>query len=198
MQQLRPTRTVRTYTAPSSCDEVLQRFSKKANPPDRFHNFKPYWQPHPYLEDLKKNGTNTEELEKLYNEHPPLDDKLYETKPKKNLNMKPLGDLYEKYSKPARVPPIEERIKALHQCGYSNEDLLTVMRQHDARLAAKPELDKFLFDIFGDHTEKKTASVKKKSIYQILKIKKQTFAMPEPDEEELPNEDAAVDDDVDV
>jgi hypothetical protein len=72
------------------------------------------------------------------------------------------------------------------------------MQKHDARIAAKPELEKFLFDIFGDQTEKKTASVKKKSIYQILKIKKQTFAMPEPDDEELPNEDATVEDEVDI
>jgi hypothetical protein len=198
MQQLRPTRSVRKYTPPSSTDEILQHFSKKSAQSERFHTFKPYWQPYPYLDDLKKNGTNTEELEKLYKENPPVNDRLYETKPKKNLNMKPLEDLYKRYAKPLSIPPIQERIKALHQCGYSNEDLLAVMQKHDARIAAKPELEKFLFDIFGDQTEKKTASVKKKSIYQILKIKKQTFAMPEPDDEELPNEDATVEDEVDI
>jgi len=198
MLQLRPTRPVRKYVTPSSSDEVLYHFSKKDIPVERFHTFRPFWQPYPYLNDLKKNGINIEELEKLYKDNPPQVEKYYEAKPKKNLDMKPLSDLYDRYSKPLRVPPIEERIKALHQCGYSNEDLIKVMKQHDVRLASKPELEKFVFDVFGDQNEKKTASAKKKNIYQILKIKKRTFAMPEPNEEELPNEDAAVEDDVDV
>jgi hypothetical protein len=71
------------------------------------------------------------------------------------------------------------------------------MKKYDKMVAEGPELDQFIFNIFGDQTKKKEASAKKKNIYQILKIKKQTFALPEPDDEEIPNEDAEVCDDAD-
>jgi hypothetical protein len=105
------------------------------------------------------------------------------------VNTKPLEDLYAKYSKPSRKPPLEERIKAMHQCGYPEEVLLETMKR-DAKLTAQSaDLDNFIFNIFGEVNDKKQSAPKKRTITQILKIKKRSYAKPEIDDEEIPVED---------
>jgi hypothetical protein len=154
--------------------------------------FVPYWNPEPYLKDLENSGTDITELKRLHEEFPPSAETYYTKKAPLVLNTTPLEKLYAKY--PCKKPPLDERIKACHEAGYPEEKLLDIMKKDAKRVAEKPELEKFLFDIFGEVSEKKTSSVKKKTIHQILKIRKQYFALPEPDDEELPNEDAVVED----
>ena len=154
--------------------------------------FVPYWNPEAYLHDLAKSGTDITKLKQLHEEFPPHVDKFYTKKEPLVLNLTPVEKLYAKY--PGKKPPLDERIKACHEAGYPEEQLIDMMKKDAKRLTEKPELDKFLFNIFGDVNDKKTSSVKKKTIYQILKIRKQYCALPEPDDEELPNEYAVVED----
>ena len=188
-KMLRPT-TRRTIYQPT--DATYQPFSFNRmipTPPTEPRKFIPYWNPADYLKDLKANGTNISVLEQLYKDNPPQSDVPDFKREQKNINIEPVQKLYRKYGKPARKPPLDERIKALHEAGYSEEELLDVMKKDAKRVAEQPELEKFLFDIFGDIGDKKPAATKKRTIVQILKIKKQSFVMPEPDDEELPNED---------
>jgi hypothetical protein len=106
--------------------------------------------------------------------------------------MRPLATLYKKYSKPCVKPPLEERIKALHEAGYPEDILLDVMKKDAKRLASEAKMSEFIFTIFGEVNDKKAASTKKRTIQQILKIKKRLFAVPEPTEEEIPVEDDSV------
>lgn len=165
---------------PTEVDRILPTEPRK---------FVPYWNPTDYLKDLKANGTNITDLEKLYKDNPPQRDVPKSKKETKNLNLEPVYKLYKKYSKPVRKPPLDERVKALHEAGYSEEDLLNVMKKDAKRVLDVPDLEKFIFDIFGDIADKKTTAIKKRTIKQILNIKKRVFVMPEPDDEELPNED---------
>ena len=105
------------------------------------------------------------------------------------VNTKPLEDLYAKYSKPLRKPPLEERIKAMHQCGYPEEVLLEAMKRDAIMTAQSADLDNFIFNIFGEMNDKKPSVPKKRTITQILKIKKRSYAKPEIDDEEIPVED---------
>jgi hypothetical protein len=191
LKMLRPTRVINRYSYnPIDANHKSFFFDRiQSIAPAEPRKFVPYWNPTDYLKDLKASGTNVTELEKLYKDNPPQSDVPNCKKETKNLNLEPVYKLYKKYSKPARKPPLDERIKALHEAGYSEEDLLNVMKKDAKRVAEQPELEKFIFDIFGDIGDKKTAATKKKTIVQILKIKKQSFVMPDPDDEELPNED---------
>ena len=105
------------------------------------------------------------------------------------VNTKPLDDLYAKYSKPPRKPPLEERIKAMHQCGYPEEVLLETMKRDAKMNAQSDDLDAFIYAIFGEANDKKPSAPKKRTITQILKIKKRSYARPEIDDEEIPVED---------
>lgn len=186
---LRPT-TRRTIYQPT--DATYQSFfldRMRPTVPTEPRKFVPYWNPTDYLKDLKANGTDITVLEQLHKDNPPPSDVPDLKKVKRNINIDPVQKLYRKYGKPTRKPPLDERIKALHEAGYSEEDLLNVMKKDAKRVEDKPELDKFLFELFGDIGDKKPAAAKKRTIVQILKIKKQSFVMPEPDDEELPNED---------
>ncbi len=186
---LRPT-TRRIIYQPT--DTTYQSFfleRMRPTVPTEPRKFTPYWNPTEYLKDLKANGTDITVLEQLHKDNPPHNDVPILKKVNRNINIEPVQKLYKKYGKPARKPPLTERIKALHEAGYSEEDLLDVMKKDAKRVAEQPELEKFIFDIFGDIGDKKQAATKKRTIVQILKIKKQSFVMPEPDDEELPNED---------
>ena len=149
--------------------------------------FVPFWNPDQYLRDLKENGTDVSKLEKMYAEHPPQEEITFKKKIPGDLNMTPIERLYKRY--PMKKPPIEERIRALHEAGYSEEVLLTVMKKDVKRAEDGPKLDEFIFNVFGEMSEKKTASTKKRTIQQILKLKKRVYAMPEPNDEEIPVED---------
>jgi len=105
-----------------------------------------------------------------------------------HINTQPLEDLYAKYSKPPRMPPLNERIKALKDCGYSDEILMNVIKSHEKKMAESDELDAFIFNIFGEQNEKKQSAPKKRTITQILKIKKRVYARPDIEDDE--NDDA--------
>jgi hypothetical protein len=63
------------------------------------------------------------------------------------------------------------------------------MKKDAKRAEDGPKLDEFIFNVFGEMSDKKTASTKKRTIHQILKLKKRVYAMPEPNDEEIPVED---------
>jgi hypothetical protein len=106
-----------------------------------------------------------------------------------HINTQPLADLYAKYSNPLRKPPLEERIKVMHQCGYPEEVLMETMKREERMIAQSDEMDAFIYAIFGEANEKKQSAPKKRTITQILKIKKMSYARPDV-------EDPAVDDPV--
>lgn len=161
-------------------------------PVEKIKQFIPFWNPKDYLRDLKTNGIDITVLEKLYEENPPpLESVCLEKKSMKNINFEPIKKLYRKYSKPLKKPPIDERIKALHEAGHPEDVLLDIMKRDAKAIEDESKMDEFIFNIFGDIGIKKTAAVKKRTIVQILKIKKQTFVLPEPPEE-IPNEDDTV------
>jgi hypothetical protein len=157
--------------------------------------FVPYWDPESYLRDLKINGHDTAELERLHKANPPPVEVDLCTKKELNINTTPIEKLYAKYKN--TKPPIDERVKAFHEAGYPDAVLIDIMKKDARRVADSAKLDEFIFTIFGDITDKKTPSAKKKTIHQILKIKKRVYAMPEPSDEENPVEDDLCEGDVD-
>ena len=157
--------------------------------------FVPFWDPDSYLYDLKMNGHDTTEIERLHKENPPPIEVNLCKKKQLDINMEPIEKLYAKYKN--KRPPLDERIKALHDAGYPESVLIDVMKKDAKRAADSAKLDEFIFAIFGDIADKKTPSVKKRSIHQILKIKKRVYAMPEPGEDENPVEDDLCEGDVD-
>jgi hypothetical protein len=190
----RPTRLPRRDY--SECLDGAQfEFQKRAASPK--DPWVPYWNPDHYLDDLRRNSENISEIEKLYEEHPP--EPFVDTLAKKvlNINPEPIHELYKKYSKPVKVPPLEERIRAFQKAGYSKETLLSVMQRDEKMKQDSEKLDQFIFNIFGEFSDKKT-STKKKTLTQLLKIKRQVVIMPDIEPEENPNEDAEVDDEVEV
>ena len=187
-KMLRPTIRRRAYPqyAASTNRDVPVFIKKLMEPSHSAYKFVPYWNPPDYLRDLRASGSDTTELEKLYNENPPENHVLYPPKPKMNINFAPVQALYDRYAKQGKMPPIDERLQALNAAGYPEEVLLDVMKKHDKRIKDGPELEKFIHAIFGDIGDKKPTAAKKKTLHQLLKIKKRVYAQPEPDDEETP------------
>ena len=77
-------------------------------------------------------------------------------------------DYYNNYE----MPPIDIRIKAFREAGYPEEILTSMKEKWEARITARPEFDKFIRDIFGKVSTKKDAPPKKKTLSQLLNIKK--------------------------
>ena len=150
--------------------------------------FVPFWNPEHYFNDLETNGTNSTHVRQLHeNCVYPEEPITFKTKQKCGAVMDKLPyTIYEKYFKKNKKAPIDEYIKALYDVGYSEDVLLDVMKKDAKRKAMLPELTQFVVDIFGEVNDKKVV-VKKKTLNQILKMKKKIYAMPEP--EETPNED---------
>jgi len=165
-----------------------------------------------YFADLESHGMDSTRLRALHKETPPSEPHVI--KPKKvwpvpkYADMMPvtlevrkgkvrvkimskMADLYEK-NKKGHKASIEERVLAARDFGYPDEVLLDMIKKHEKRLAALPELEEFMIAVFGEMSDKKTTAPKKKTLYQVLKYKKVIYAMPEPEENQ--NEDAAVDD----
>jgi len=194
MQQLRPTR-LRPFGGANL--PAIRDVSKLRIPTlqaiENTTKFIPFWDPDAHVRDLKLSGMDTTELEKKYEAFPPVVEVGFKKKPPLDLNFNPVIALYAKYTNPARKPSLDERIRALNESGYPMDVLLRIMK-HDERTKAESEnLDKFIFTIFGDASEKKATSSKKKTIHQILKIKKRAFAIPDAiDDEENPVDDADV------
>ena len=105
-----------------------------------------------------------------------------------------MSALYEQMQRTHKLPTIEERVLAARDFGYPDEALKRMIDKHEKYEASRAELDQFIVDIFGELSDKKTSSPKKRTLTQVLKIKKQVYAMPDdPDElEENENEDAHV------
>lgn len=80
--------------------------------------------------------------------------------------------LYADYYNKHEIPPIDIRVKAFGEAGYPEEILTAMKEKWEARLAARPELAKFVHDIFGKVSTKKDAPPKKKTLSQLLNIKK--------------------------
>jgi hypothetical protein len=200
-QQLRPTR-LRPFGGANI--PVIKDASKLRIPSLQTieipKKFIPFWDPESHVRDLKLSGIDTTDLEKQYEEFPPVIDIGFKKKPPLVLNFEPILALQAKYSKPARKPPLDERVKALHSCGYPMDVLFRIMKNDERTKAESDNLDKFIFSIFGDASEKKATSVKKKTLHQLLKIKKRVFAMPDADDIEenaVDDEDVLVDADED-
>ena len=147
--------------------------------------FVPFWNPEHYFNDLETNGTDSTHVRQLH------ENCVYPADPEPTIKKKVSVDklpytIYEKYFKKNKKAPIDEYIKALYDVGYSEDVLLDVMKKDAKRKAMLPELTQFIVDIFGEVNDKKVV-VKKKTLNQILKMKKKVYAMPEP--EETPNDD---------
>jgi hypothetical protein len=181
---LRPT-TVR-IDVPVRCSELPEHLKKLTAPISSRKKFIPYWDPESYLRDLGNSGCDTTELKRLHIEHPPIGELDFVKKPPLHINTKPIEKLYNNRK---TKPSLEERVKALHEAGYPDEILIDVMKKDAKRNTESLRLDEFVFAIFGDVNDKKTPSTKKKTIHQLLKIKKRVYAMPEPSDEENPVED---------
>ena len=146
--------------------------------------FVPFWNPEHYFNDLETNGTDSTHVRQLHENCVYPEPTTFKLPTVKNIVLP--ADIYEKYLKKNKKAPIDEYIKALYEAGYPEDVLLDVMKKDAKRKAMLPELTQFIIDIFGEVNDKKVV-VKKKTINQILKIKKKIYAMPEP--EESPNED---------
>lgn len=105
-----------------------------------------------------------------------------------------MSALYEQMQRTHKLPTIEERVLAARDFGYPDEALKRMIDKHEKYEASRAELDQFIVGIFGELSDKKTSAPKKRTLTQVLKIKKQVYAMPDdPDElEENENEDAHV------
>jgi len=168
----------------------------------------PVINPETYFSDLEKNGTDTKELRRLQAEaeakNPviqPIEKKTYNVPSDpsyipvrldvgKNGKVKvricsEMAHLHEKFYSKGIKPKIEERIKAMKTFGYPDEVLLDAISNDEKRKKQAPSLDEFIKSIFGDFVDKRPTTQKKKNLYQVLKIKKPIFAMPDaPDEED--------------
>lgn len=168
-----------------------------------------------YFQDLEKNGTDTTRLRRKHAEAlermsepeesstntdfkpPEFIDKIPVRLVTKNNKVKvkicsELATLHEKYYSKGKMPKIEERLKALKAVGYPDEVLLKVLNNHEKRLKERPENEKFINAIFGEYTDKRPTAPKKKNLYQVLKIKRPTYATIDNDED---NEEDAISDD---
>lgn len=185
------------------------------NPPkfqEPLNKWKPFWDPNSYLTDMKNHGNDTTTLEKLFSENiveediKPIEKKRQldipeysdiipvTTKIKKNglvsvIIHNEMANMCENFYSKGKKPSIEVRIKSLHDFGYPDDILLNTIKKDCKRVKDSVLLDEFILGIFGESDGKKVATVKKKTIHQILKIKKKIYAMPEQDEEQNPNSD---------
>ena len=149
--------------------------------------FVPFWNPEHYFNDLETNGTDSTHVRQLHENCVYPEPTTFKIKRKLAvIDHTGLYNIHEKYLKKNKKAPIDEYIKALYDVGYPEDVLLDVMKKDAKRKAMLPELTQFVVDIFGEVNDKKVV-VKKKTLNQILKMKKKIYAMPEP--EETPNED---------
>ena len=178
----------------------------------KHYKFRPVMHPDLYYADLESHGMDSTKLRALHKERPPSEPPIIHPKivwpvpefadtipvtmevkkGRVRVRIRPgMFDLYQK-NKKGHKASIEERVLACRDFGYPNEVLIDMMQKHEKRLAALPELEEFMISVFGEMSDKKTTAPKKKTLYQVLKIKKAICAMPEP--EEIQNEDAGVED----
>ena len=179
--------------------------------------FVPLAHPEPYFRTRELLGEDTTETRRLHAENPPEPPAILKREKmpvpddphhvrvslvvsksgrvRLGLHTR-MSALYEQMQRTHKMPSIEERVLAARDFGYPDEALRRMIDKHEQYEASRPELDQFIVDIFGEVSDKKVSAPKKRTLIQVLKIKKQVYAMPgDPDElEENENEDAEVPD----
>lgn len=80
--------------------------------------------------------------------------------------------LYTEYYNKQKIPPIEERVQAFRAAGYPEHVLEDMVTKHLKRMDSKSEDEQFIKNIFGEVSNKKEAPPKKKTLSQLLNIKK--------------------------
>jgi len=224
MANLRPIPRRRSfnYSTPvsgSGSGSIIPRLFKPQPPAYREPPYVPVSNPELYFADLERNGTDATRLRELQAEYdskhiePEVDTKprffgpkfidhipvTITVKDNEKVKVKichELATLHEKYYSKGKMPKIEERIKALKSVGYPDEVLLNVLKDHEKRIKEKPILDQFINSIFGEFSDKRAAAPKKKNLYQVLKIKKPSYATvdKEDDEEDAISDNEVLDD----
>lgn len=89
----------------------------------------------------------------------------------------PIESLYTKYYSKGVKPPLNERVLIYSKIGYSDQKLAKMIKFEDVQKKKLAETDKFLETIFGDPTKKKSsAAPKKKTLSQMIGLKKPKYA----------------------
>lgn len=94
--------------------------------------------------------------------------------------------LQEDYYQKCKSPPIEVRLLAYKTAGYPEHWLMRMLKSHDKRVKAQPEIDAWFDLIMGPYANKKESVPKPKTLKQIFKIKTTKVIMPDEDDEEAP------------
>jgi len=219
MANLRPTRMLNKhprgpFTLPhhTELNSTLERLLYPVQNTSPSTKFVPLVNPESYYRDLEMRGLDSSRMRRLHEENPREPEDVLQPKEKydipefadyvrTSLEVKKskvrvkfhtkMADLYEKYKK-GKKPDIAERVIACKDFGYPDEVLKSMIEKNEKRLEQKPELEKFIFNIFGDIGDKKPTKEKKKTLYQILKIKRTNFFIKPDEPEEEPNEDSEV------
>ena len=95
-----------------------------------------------------------------------------------------LVDLYEKYNSKNKKAPIEVRVAAFTAAGYPEHIISKMVTSHEKRSEEHEDLITFSMNIFGKSSTKKEAPAKRKTLHQLLNIKKPRKAKIEDDVEE--------------
>mgnify|MGYP006889512195 CR=1 FL=1 len=98
----------------------------------------------------------------------------------------PIENLYTEYYSKCIKPPIKVRVCAFQKVGFTDDQLLDMIKKDEVREKNKENLDVFIQAIFGN-VSSKSAPPKKKTLQQLIKfkpIKPVTCDDPTIDEEE--------------
>jgi len=92
-------------------------------------------------------------------------------KKSKNVKVKlttPLLDLYDKYYKNLKRPPIGEKIRAYSKIGYPDWYLEKIIESYKKQLQQKTEMEKLIKTVFDKYDAKKPSKAKPKTALQKL------------------------------
>ena len=83
----------------------------------------------------------------------------------------PIEKLYTKYYSKGTKPPLKDRVNAFKKAGYTEDELLMIVKKDEVRENKIPELEEFIKRVFGNVSTKKDAPPKKKTLQQMFKFK---------------------------
>lgn len=83
----------------------------------------------------------------------------------------PIEKLYIDYYSKGTKPPLKDRVNAFKKVGYTEDELLMIVKKDEARENKIPELEEFIKRVFGNVSTKKDAPPKKKTLQQMFKFK---------------------------
>jgi hypothetical protein len=92
-------------------------------------------------------------------------------KKSKNVKVKmttPLLDLYEKYYKNLKRPPIGDKIRLYNKLGYPEWYLEKMLESYTKQMKRKPEIEQFIISVFAKYDAKKPSKTKPKTLLQKL------------------------------